>query len=761
MLSRKLVLNCSFRHVKISQISCLHSSFLAQFTSCSFNGAFHTETPKLKVPIWFFNDVRWLCSSKSLHNPDKSSEDKSLKKGKTASEKSEDIPNKEKSSKINVSQSYTDRNFITAFKAIDEYLLKPSDLETIRKTQRRSPFQNSPPLSVYLRRDAQAKSLEIWGSAEALERELKKRRQIDEIRRERNELFHLKKMFEGYSNFNKSATHRFKNAKFLKGSLGVVITAFSVNFLNFVFKVMAFYYTGSHCLFAESVHSFADTLILACGIYSSVQEADEDHPYGYHNMRYVASLISGVGIFFLGTGLSIHHGITGLFHPGTMENLYWAYFILAGSLVSEGATLYVAYREIKRGALETKMTMREYISKSQDPGVNVVFLEDLAAVLGVGIAGTCMGLTSLLQNPVYDSVGSIIIGSLLGVVAMYIVYSNSVALVGRSMSPRALKEINKELEQDVMIRAIHDVKATDIGSKVVRYKAEVDFDGRELTKAYLGKQDLKNLLEEITNVKTTEEVETYMLKHGENIIDLLGAEIDRIEQTLKWPFTRILGFQEPASVIASVLNALVLYFAWKNFKSRVPQTAPMYYVVCGMAVVGINAWIWSTAFHSRDNAVTEKLDYFCALSLVLYSFFTACIRFMGTNSIVKTSCAAICLAFFVYHVHYLSFVSFDYGYHMKVNISVGLLNSGGWLMWCYLNRKLRYSWKCFITIVCIDTLLLLELGDFPPFFWTFDAHSLWHFGTIPLPLLWYSFLADDCLHQLREKYRLLEKLKHI
>lgn len=46
-----------------------------------------------------------------------------------------------------------------------------------------------------------------------------------------------------------------------------------------------------------------------------------------------------------------------------------------------------------------------------------------------------------------------------------------------------------------MIRAIHDVKGIDIGNSLVRYKAEVDFDGRELTRAYLDSQDLQALLE--------------------------------------------------------------------------------------------------------------------------------------------------------------------------------------------------------------------------------------------------------------------------
>lgn len=40
-------------------------------------------------------------------------------------------------------------------------------------------------------------------------------------------------------------------------------------------------------------------------------------------------------------------------------------------------------------------------------------------------------------------------------------------------------------------------------------------------------------LQEIQQVKTPEELENFMLKHGENIIDTLGAEVDRLEKELK------------------------------------------------------------------------------------------------------------------------------------------------------------------------------------------------------------------------------------
>ncbi|KAB7501044.1 Zinc transporter 9, partial [Armadillidium nasatum] len=308
------------------------------------------------------------------------------------------------------------------------------------------------------------------------------------------------------------------------------------NGINFIMKMGAWALTGSHCLFAEALHSFADftnQCILAYGIHKSKQPSDVEHPYGYTTMRYVSSLISGAMIFCVGAGLSVQHGISGLMHPSEVLPLYWAFFILGGSLITEGGTLIMAIDAIRKGAKEENMTFMNYVLRGSDPSVNVVLLEDMAAVMGVGIAIGCMGLTSYTGSHIPDALGSCIIGSLLAGVSGFIVFTNSTALVGRSIPQQDIQIINNEIESDVMIRAIHDVKGIDMGSGYVRFKAEVDFDGRELTRRYLLKQDLDALLVEMRGLETPEDVEDFILKHGESIVDSLGAEVDRIENSLK------------------------------------------------------------------------------------------------------------------------------------------------------------------------------------------------------------------------------------
>ena len=70
----------------------------------------------------------------------------------------------------------------------------------------------------------------------------------------------------------------------------------------------------------------------------------------------------------------------------------------------------------------------------------------------------------------------------------------------------------------------------------------------------------------------------------------------------------------------------------------------------------------------------------------------------------------------------------------------GVLNSIGWLLFCSVRREGRH-WRelmpCAVSVLLVDCLMVLELLDFPPFLWTFDAHSLWHLGTAPIPFIWY------------------------
>uniref|UniRef100_A0A8C5HB12 Proton-coupled zinc antiporter SLC30A9, mitochondrial n=1 Tax=Gouania willdenowi TaxID=441366 RepID=A0A8C5HB12_GOUWI len=426
---------------------------------------------------------------------------------------------------------YTQNNFITAVRAMNEFCLKSSDLEQLRKIRRRSPHDDTEAFTVFLRSDVEAKALDVWGSPEALVRERNLRKEVE--REYQENIFRNQQLLKEYKDFWGNTKVSSSNSVF-SGHLTKSPDQIC-NGLNFIFKLLAWVYTGSASMFSEAIHSLADTCnqaLLALGISQSVRNPDAGHPYGFSNMRYIASLISGVGIFMMGAGLSWYHGVMGLLHPQPIESLLWVRQNLFW-FFSFLATLLVAINEIKKSAKQHGLTFYEYVMQSRDPSTNVVLLEDAAAVLGVTLAAGCMGLTSLTGNPLYDSLGSLGVGTLLGAVSAFLIYTNTEALLGRSIQPERVQKLTEFLENDPAVRAVHDVKATDLGLSKVRFKAEVDFDGRVVTRSYLEKQDIDQILNDIQQVKTPEDLENFMLKHGENIIDTLGAEVDRLEKELK------------------------------------------------------------------------------------------------------------------------------------------------------------------------------------------------------------------------------------
>uniref|UniRef100_A0A3Q2WR50 Post-GPI attachment to proteins factor 3 n=1 Tax=Haplochromis burtoni TaxID=8153 RepID=A0A3Q2WR50_HAPBU len=235
-----------------------------------------------------------------------------------------------------------------------------------------------------------------------------------------------------------------------------------------------------------------------------------------------------------------------------------------------------------------------------------------------------------------------------------------------------------------------------------------------------------------------------------SLISVKSEIMDELFFPLQWPFARFLCFEEPASALASLLNGLACLLMLLRYRSTVPRQSPMYHTINAFSLVSLNAWFWSTVFHTRDTYLTEKMDYFCATAVILYSIYLCCVRTLGLKRPGVSSMVGVLLILvFTSHVSYLTFVSFDYGYNMAANATIGMVNLLWWLCWCWQNRRtLPYWWKCGLVVVLLHGLALLELLDFPPLLWVLDAHAVWHLSTIPVHFLFYSFLIDDSLYLL-------------
>src|ERR1700722_1579066 len=67
----------------------------------------------------------------------------------------------------------------------------------------------------------------------------------------------------------------------------------------------------------------------------------------------------------------------------------------------------------------------------------------------------------------------------------------------------------------------------------------------------------------------------------------------------KWPFYRFAGMQEPASVAFSLLNLWFHVQGYQKVSSRIPDDHPMKLYYLKWSFVSMNAWVWSSVFHTR------------------------------------------------------------------------------------------------------------------------------------------------------------------
>ncbi|XP_047135912.1 post-GPI attachment to proteins factor 3 isoform X2 [Hydra vulgaris] len=170
--------------------------------------------------------------------------------------------------------------------------------------------------------------------------------------------------------------------------------------------------------------------------------------------------------------------------------------------------------------------------------------------------------------------------------------------------------------------------------------------------------------------------------------------------------------------------------------------------------VNIFAWVCAAIFHAKDTILTERLDYFGASLIMSFSILLSVARFSGIHHKLTYTSGLVLLLILFYHTYTMNFIEFDYSHNMRVMIILGLVNISFWMVWCFKHSYRYYVWKCVLTMVGTFLFASLELWDFPPIFYTFDAHSLWHLSTVPLTYLWYRFLYDDACYELYERFKL-------
>jgi len=261
-----------------------------------------------------------------------------------------------------------------------------------------------------------------------------------------------------------------------------VLVAFGANFAIAIAKTAAAAVSGSASMLAEAAHSWADTgneVFLMIANRRSARPPDPRRPLGYGREAYVWSLLAAVGLFVVGASVSIWHGVSELIggEQASGRDYLLAYAVLAISFVLEGISFLQAFRQLRGEAHRLERDLFTHALETSDPTVRGVFAEDAAALLGIVIATAGIAMHELTGAAAWDAIGSILVGVLLGVVAVLLIDRNRRFLTGEPGSADLREAVITRVQQLPDVATVRYLRLEFIGPRQLFLVASVDLTG--------------------------------------------------------------------------------------------------------------------------------------------------------------------------------------------------------------------------------------------------------------------------------------------
>jgi cation diffusion facilitator family transporter len=211
----------------------------------------------------------------------------------------------------------------------------------------------------------------------------------------------------------------------------------------------------------------------------SARPADDRHPLGYGREAYVWSLLAAVGLFAVGASVSVWHGVSELMHGEEEQGGRYApaYVTLAIAFVLEGISFLQAFRQLRREARGLDRDLLSHALETSDPTVRAVFAEDAAALVGILIAAVGIALHQFTGVVAWDAMGSILIGVLLGVVAVLLIDRNRRFLTGEPGSDELREAAIARIKELRDVAEVRFIRLEFVGPKQLFVVASVDLVG--------------------------------------------------------------------------------------------------------------------------------------------------------------------------------------------------------------------------------------------------------------------------------------------
>ena len=256
-----------------------------------------------------------------------------------------------------------------------------------------------------------------------------------------------------------------------------VIAALIGNLLIAATKAVAAAISGSSAMLSEAVHSFVDTgneVLLLYGQHRAAKPPDRTHPLGYGREIYFWSFVVALLIFALGAGVSIYEGITHIQHPEPIEDPLINFAVYGFAALFEAISWSYGWSAFQR--IRGDKGIMAAVRASKDPASFMVLFEDSAALVGIAIAAGATALSLRLDAPWIDGIGSILIGLVLGAVAIILARESKALLIGERAADELTDSLRKATLHQSGVKGVESILTTQLSPDQVIATLSVHFD---------------------------------------------------------------------------------------------------------------------------------------------------------------------------------------------------------------------------------------------------------------------------------------------
>ncbi|MFK4852209.1 cation diffusion facilitator family transporter [Microbacterium sp. ZW T6_19] len=261
------------------------------------------------------------------------------------------------------------------------------------------------------------------------------------------------------------------------GGSKAIVAAFLANLGIALAKFIAAALSGSASMLAEAIHSVADSgnqLLLMFGGRRAKRDADREHPFGYGRERYVSAFVVSIILFSVGGVFAIYEGVEKIREPHALDPAWWwlPLVVLVISIALESFSLRTAVRESNH-VREKGQSWVSFVRRAKAPELPVVLLEDTGALIGLAFALLGVGLTLITGNPLFDALGTIMIGLLLVTIAIVLGIETKSLLVGEGANQADYDRIVDAINAGDEIEKIIHMKTLYLGPDELMVAAKI------------------------------------------------------------------------------------------------------------------------------------------------------------------------------------------------------------------------------------------------------------------------------------------------